>query len=91
MRLWGAERVEGIDTFVPMVETTQSYSAVTPGLEGMVFQTGLSYDLPYEDKILTIQQMSYSYYFAIWNSLSKEERYLVYDIAKTEGGLPGAN
>jgi len=39
-------------------------------------------DLPYEDKILTIQQMSYPYYFSIWNSLSKEERYLVYDIAK---------
>ena len=39
-------------------------------------------DLPDEDKILTIQQMSYPYYFSVWNSLSKEERYIVYDIAK---------
>lgn len=39
-------------------------------------------DLPNEDKILTIQQMSYPYYYSIWNSLSKEERYLAYDIAK---------
>jgi hypothetical protein len=39
-------------------------------------------DLPDEDKILTIQQMSYPYYFSLWNSLSKDERYLVYDIAK---------
>ncbi len=54
MRLWGAERVEGIDTFVPMVETTQSYSSVTPGLEGMVFQTGLSYALPHEDQSFDI-------------------------------------
>lgn len=54
MRLWGAERVEGIDTFIPMVETTQSYSAVTPGMEGMVFQTGLSYALPHEDQSFDI-------------------------------------
>lgn len=39
-------------------------------------------DVPDEDKILTIQQMSYPYYFSVWNSLSKEERYIVYDIAK---------
>ena len=39
-------------------------------------------DLPDEDKILTIQQMSYPYYFSLWNSLSKDERYLVFDIAK---------
>ncbi len=39
-------------------------------------------DLPDEDKILTVQQMSYPYYFSVWNSLSKEERYIVYDIAK---------
>ena len=35
-----------------------------------------------EDKILTIQQMSYPHYFSVWNSLAKEEKYLVYDIAK---------
>ncbi len=34
-----------------------------------------------DDYILNIQEISYSYYFAIWNSLSKEERYIVYDIA----------
>lgn len=34
-----------------------------------------------DDYILNIQETSYSYYFAIWNSLSKEERYIVYDIA----------
>ncbi|NJN25901.1 MAG: hypothetical protein HC819_08005 [Cyclobacteriaceae bacterium] len=38
--------------------------------------------LPVDDKILSIQQMSYPYYFAVWNSLSKDERYIVYDIAK---------
>ena len=26
--------------------------------------------------------MSYPYYFSVWNSLSKAERYIVYDIAK---------
>jgi hypothetical protein len=35
-----------------------------------------------EDQVLMVQQMSYPYYFSVWNSLSKEERYLVYDIAK---------
>jgi hypothetical protein len=39
-------------------------------------------ELPEDDKVLTIQQMSYPYYFSIWNSLSKAERYIVYDIAK---------
>jgi hypothetical protein len=42
--------------------------------------TGL-FALPGDDKVLTIQQMSYPYYFSIWNSLSKTERYVVYDIA----------
>ena len=40
-----------------------------------------SSDLPEDDKILTIQKMSYPYYFSVWNSLSKEERYIVFDIA----------
>jgi hypothetical protein len=39
-------------------------------------------DLNEEDKILSIQQMSYPHYFSVWNSLAKEEKYLVYDIAK---------
>lgn len=38
-------------------------------------------NLQQDDYILNIQETSYSYYFAIWNSLSKEERYIVYDIA----------
>jgi hypothetical protein len=41
-------------------------------------QQGLSVD----DTVLTIQQISYPYYFSVWNSLSKEERYIVFDIAK---------
>ncbi len=36
----------------------------------------------HEDHIIKVQEMSYAYYFSIWNSLSKEERYIVYDIAK---------
>jgi hypothetical protein len=39
-------------------------------------------DMNDEDRILTIQQMSYPHYFSVWNSLAKEEKYLVYDIAK---------
>jgi len=35
-----------------------------------------------DDKILTIQQMSYPYYYSVWNALSMAERYVVYDIAK---------
>ncbi|MEM7551516.1 MAG: hypothetical protein AAF363_17670 [Bacteroidota bacterium] len=35
-----------------------------------------------DDKILTVQEISYPFYFAIWNSLSKHERYIVYDIAR---------
>jgi len=31
---------------------------------------------------MKVQEVSYAYYFSIWNSLSKEERYIVYDIAK---------
>lgn len=34
-----------------------------------------------EDVILHVQETSYTYYYAIWNNLSKEERYIVYDIA----------
>ncbi|MBD8489382.1 cache domain-containing protein [Echinicola sp. CAU 1574] len=39
-------------------------------------------DVSDEDVILNIQETSYSYYYSIWNSLSKEERYIVFDIAK---------
>lgn len=49
MHLLGAQRVEGIDTFLPMVETTQSYAAAIPELRDINFQSGLSYDLPFED------------------------------------------
>ncbi len=35
-----------------------------------------------EDKILAIQQMCHPYYISIWNSLYKDERYIVFDIAK---------
>lgn len=35
-----------------------------------------------EDYTLNIQELSSSYYFSIWNSLSTEERFIVYDIAK---------
>lgn len=42
----------------------------------------LNTDLPDDDKILTIQQMSYPYYYSVWNSLTKDERYIVYDIAR---------
>ncbi|WP_162633057.1 PDC sensor domain-containing protein [Echinicola strongylocentroti] len=35
-----------------------------------------------EDVILHVQETSYTYYFSIWNNLSKEERYIVYDIAR---------
>ncbi len=41
-----------------------------------------NHEIPEDDKILTIQQMSYPYYFSIWNSLSKDERYIIYDIAR---------
>ncbi|QDH80491.1 hypothetical protein FKX85_16150 [Echinicola soli] len=35
-----------------------------------------------EDVILHVQETSYTYYYSIWNNLSKEERYIVYDIAR---------
>lgn len=35
-----------------------------------------------EDRIVAIQQLSYPHYFSIWNSLSKAEKYLVFDMAK---------
>lgn len=34
-----------------------------------------------DNHILNVQETSFTYYFAIWNSLSKEERYIIYDIA----------
>ncbi len=34
-----------------------------------------------EDLILNIQEIAYPYYFSVWNSLSKQEQYIVYDIA----------
>lgn len=34
-----------------------------------------------DNHILNVQETSYTYYFAIWNSLTKEERYIIYDIA----------
>ena len=34
-----------------------------------------------EDYIRTVQETSYTYYYSIGNSLTKEERYIVYDIA----------
>ncbi|MEP2024863.1 MAG: hypothetical protein ABJH98_13315 [Reichenbachiella sp.] len=39
-------------------------------------------DISEEDYTLNIQELSSSYYFSIWGSLSKEERLIVYDIAK---------
>lgn len=44
--------------------------------------SGLKGQISADDKVLAIQQMSFPYYHAVWNSLSKEERYIVYDIAK---------
>ncbi len=38
--------------------------------------------ISYEDFVINVQEHSYSYYYSIWNSLSEEERYIVYDIAK---------
>ncbi len=35
-----------------------------------------------EDRILAIQQMCHPYYISIWNSLYKDERYIIFDIAK---------
>ena len=35
-----------------------------------------------EDIILEIQQYAKSYYYALWNSLTKKEKYAVYDVAK---------
>ncbi|PIB35249.1 hypothetical protein BFP72_07490 [Reichenbachiella sp. 5M10] len=35
-----------------------------------------------EDYTLNIQEYASSYYFSIWNSLSREERFIVYDIAR---------
>lgn len=34
-----------------------------------------------DNHILNVQETSFTYYFAIWNSLTKEERYIIYDIA----------
>lgn len=34
-----------------------------------------------EELILNIQEIAYPYYFSVWNSLSKQEQYIVYDIA----------
>ena len=35
-----------------------------------------------DDYILNVQETAYTYYYAIWNSLSSEERYIVYDVAQ---------
>lgn len=35
-----------------------------------------------EDMILRIQMLAESYYMGLWNTLSKEERYIIYDLAK---------
>lgn len=35
-----------------------------------------------DDYVLNVQETAYTYYYAIWNSLTKEERYIVYDIAQ---------
>ncbi len=34
-----------------------------------------------DNYILNVQETAYTYYFAVWNSLTKEERYIIYDIA----------
>src|SRR5690606_7195583 len=34
-----------------------------------------------DNYILNVQETSYTYYFAIWNSLTSQERYIIYDIA----------
>lgn len=41
-------------------------------------------DIHDEELILNIQEIAYPYYFSVWNSLSKQEQYIVYDIA-TDG------
>lgn len=35
-----------------------------------------------EDKILLVEEMAESYYHALWNSFSRDEKYLLYDLAK---------
>ena len=35
-----------------------------------------------DDYVLNVQETAYTYYYAIWNSLTSEERYIVYDIAQ---------
>lgn len=44
----------------------------------------LSYE-DFEDIILKIQSLSYNYYLSLWNTLTKEEQYVLYDLA--EDGL----
>ncbi|HLT06842.1 MAG TPA: hypothetical protein VK014_04905 [Cyclobacteriaceae bacterium] len=34
-----------------------------------------------DNHILNVQETSFTYYYAIWNSLTKEERYIIFDIA----------
>ncbi|MEM8497285.1 MAG: class I SAM-dependent methyltransferase [Pseudomonadota bacterium] len=54
MKMLGATRVEGIDTFVPMVETAQSYLRAIDQSATVNIQSGLSYDLPFEDNTFDI-------------------------------------
>ena len=34
-----------------------------------------------DNHILNVQETAFTYYFSVWNSLTKEERYIIYDIA----------
>lgn len=49
MKLLGADTVEGIDTFQPMIDTCKSYMQATPELSDIRVQNGLSYQLPFDD------------------------------------------
>lgn len=53
-----------------------------PGTDSPVYEA--SKGLLPDDKIIKIDQASNTFYASIWNSLSKEEKYLVFDIAKNK-------
>lgn len=45
-------------------------------------EDGMEEKIDKEDLILRIQMLAESYYMGLWNTLSKEERYIIYDLAK---------
>jgi len=87
-----AAKTEEIKSLVQLIQNEGIYGTYLPAVRDKLIafinehkpRLDFNHEVQ-EEMILKFQNMSYPYYLSIWNSLSREEQYLLYDLA--EDGL----